>query len=49
MTSSAPGTVETGWSGCTSEKPGIRAVFSLRRALCFIVQEPSGKSPVSMP
>jgi hypothetical protein len=28
--------------------PGSRAIFSFRRGLCFIVQEPSGKMPVSM-
>lgn len=46
---SAPGTVETGCRGWTSPKPGSRAIFSLRRGLCFIVHEPSGNSPVSMP
>ena len=30
-------------------EPGSRAMRSLRRALCVIVQEPSGNSPVSMP
>jgi len=49
MSASAPWTVETGCSGCTSAKPGRRAIFSLRRGLCFIVHEPSGNRPVSMP
>jgi hypothetical protein len=49
ISASAPGTVETGCSGCTSEKPGSRAMRSLRRGLCFIVQEPSGNRPESMP
>src|SRR5665213_166838 len=40
--SNAPCTVCCGASGCTSAKPGSRAIFSLRRGLCFIVQEPSG-------
>ena len=40
--SSAPCAVETGCSGCTSANPGSRAIFSLRRGLCFIVHEPSG-------
>ena len=39
---SAPCTVCCGCSGWTSPKPGSRAIFSLRRGLCFIVQEPSG-------
>jgi hypothetical protein len=30
------------------EKPFIRATFSLRRGLCFIVQLPSGNRPRSM-
>ena len=42
ISSSAPCTVETGCNGCTSAKPGSRAIFSLSRGLCFIVQEPSG-------
>ncbi len=42
ISASAPCTVETGCSGWTSAKPGSRAIFSLRRGLCFIVQEPSG-------
>ena len=42
ITANAPWTVETGCSGCTSAKPGKRAIFSLRRGLCFIVHEPSG-------
>ncbi len=42
MTSNAPWTVETGCSGCRSPRPGMRATFSLRRGLCFIVHEPSG-------
>ncbi len=42
ISSSAPCTVETGCSGWMSAKPGSRAIFSLRRGLCFIVQEPSG-------
>ena len=45
----APGTVESGCSGWMSPKPGSRAIFSLRRGLCFMVHEPSGKMPVSMP
>ena len=49
MTASAPCTVSTGCSGCTSAKPAIRATFSFRRGLCFIVQLPSGKKPRSMP
>ena len=36
----APCTVESGCSGCMSPKPGSRAIFSLRRGLCFIVHEP---------
>src|SRR5512145_1423570 len=35
----APGTVESGCSGCTSPKPGSRAIFSLRRGLCFMVHQ----------
>ena len=42
MSASAPCAVETGCRGWTSAKPGSRAIFSLRRGLCFIVQEPSG-------
>ncbi len=42
MSSSAPCTVANGWSGWMSAKPGRRASFSLRRGLCFMVQEPSG-------
>ena len=42
ISSSAPCTVDSGCSGWTSAKPGSRASFSLRRGLCFIVQEPSG-------
>jgi glycine dehydrogenase subunit 2 len=38
----APVTVCCGCSGWMSPKPGSRAIFSLRRGLCFIVQEPSG-------
>ncbi len=49
MTSNAPCTVETGCSGCTSLKPGMRAIFSFNRGLCFIVHEPKGNRPVSMP
>jgi hypothetical protein len=30
-------------------EPGSRAMRSLRRGLCFMVHEPSGNSPVSMP
>ena len=45
----APGTVESGCSGWMSPKPGSRAMRSLRRGLCFMVHEPSGKTPVSMP
>ena len=37
-----PLTVEAGCSGWMSAKPAKRAVFSLRRGLCFIVHEPSG-------
>ena len=46
---SAPATVESGCSGWMSAKPGSRAIFSLRRGLCFMVHEPSGNMPVSMP
>ena len=49
ISSRAPGTVESGCSGWMSPKPGSRAMLSLRRGLCFMVQEPSGNSPVSMP
>ena len=42
MRASAPCTVLTGWSGWRSASPGMRATFSLRRGLCFMVQEPSG-------
>ncbi len=42
ISSSAPCTVETGCIGCRSPMPGSRATFSLRRGLCFMVQEPSG-------
>ena len=49
ISSSAPGTVESGCIGWMSPKPGSRAMRSLRRGLCFMVQEPSGKSPVSIP
>ena len=45
MSSSAPCTVDSGCIGWMSPKPGNRAIFSLRRGLCFIVQEPSGKMP----
>ena len=45
----APGTVESGCSGWMSPRPGSRAMRSLRRGLCFMVHEPSGNSPVSMP
>ena len=38
----APCTVDCGCSGWISPKPGSRAIFSLSRALCFIVHEPSG-------
>ena len=48
ISSSAPCTVSVGWSGWMSAKPGSRAIFSLRRGLCFIVHEPSGNSPMSM-
>ncbi len=34
--------VDCGASGCRSPKPGSRAIFSFRRGLCFMVQEPSG-------
>ena len=40
--SMAPGTVTSGCRGWMSAKPGSRAIFSLRRGLCFMVQEPSG-------
>ena len=40
--SSAPCVVDCGASGCRSPKPGSRAIFSFRRGLCFMVQEPSG-------
>ena len=33
--------------GCR-RSPGSRAIFSLRRGLCFIVHEPSGNSPRSI-
>ena len=39
---SAPCAVDCGANGCRSPKPGRRAIFSLRRGLCFMVQEPSG-------
>ena len=42
ISSSAPGTVESGCSGWMSARPGSRASFSLSRGLCFIVHEPSG-------
>jgi catalase-peroxidase len=42
LTLTAPGTVDSGCSGWMSAKPGSRAVFSLRRGLCFMVHEPSG-------
>jgi glycine cleavage system protein P-like pyridoxal-binding family len=42
ISSRAPCTVDCGCSGWMSEKPGRRAIFSLRRGLCFIVHEPSG-------
>ena len=45
----APGTVDNGCRGWMSAKPGRRAMRSLRRGLCFIVHEPSGNRPVSMP
>ena len=48
ISSSAPCTVETGCSGWMSAKPGSRAIFSLRRGLCFMVHEPSGYMPRSM-
>jgi hypothetical protein len=48
ITLNAPCTVETGCSGCTSAKPGKRAIFSFKRALCFMVQEPRGNMPRSM-
>ncbi len=48
ISSIAPGTLFCGCSGWMSPKPGNRAIFSLRRGLCFMVQEPSGKIPVSM-
>ncbi len=43
-----PARCDCGCSGWMSPKPGSRAIFSLRRGLCFIVHEPSGKRPVSM-
>ncbi len=49
ISASAPCTVASGCSGCTSAKPGSRAIFSLSRGLCFIVQLPSGNRPLSMP
>ena len=49
QSASAPCTVLSGWRGWMSAKPGSRAMRSFRRGLCFIVQEPSGKRPVSMP
>ena len=48
ISSSAPCTVETGCSGWMSAKPGSRAIFSLRRGLCFMVHEPSGYMPLSI-
>ena len=42
ISSSAPWVVDCGASGCRSPKPGSRAIFSFRRGLCFMVQEPSG-------
>ena len=39
---SAPWVAARGASGCRSPKPGSRAIFSFRRGLCFMVQEPSG-------
>ena len=48
ISSSAPWTVSCGWSGWMSAKPGSRAIFSLSRGLCFIVQLPSGNRPRSM-
>ena len=49
QSASAPCTVLSGWRGWMSAKPGSRAMRSFRRGLCFMVQEPSGKRPVSMP
>ena len=49
MSSSAPWTVDKGCSGWISAKPGSRAVFSLSLGLCFMLHEPKGKNPVSMP
>ena len=46
--SSAPCAVLSGCSGCSPAKPGSRAIFSLRRGLYFMVQEPSGYMPPSM-
>ena len=42
MSASTPCTVDCGCRGCTSLKPGRRAMASLKRGLCFMVQEPSG-------
>ena len=42
ISSSAPWVVDWGAKGCRSPKPGSRAIFSFRRGLCFMVQEPSG-------
>ena len=42
ISSSAPCVVDWGANGCRSPKPGSRAIFSFRRGLCFMVQEPSG-------
>ncbi len=40
--SSAPWDTFSGASGWAAAKPGSRAISSLVRGLCFIVQEPSG-------
>ena len=42
ISSSAPCVTDCGARGCRSPKPGSRAIFSFRRGLCFMVQEPSG-------
>ena len=37
-----PGTVDWGWNGCRSPRPGRRAAASLTRGLYFMVHDPSG-------
>ena len=48
ISASAPCTVSIGCSGWMSANPGSRASFSFSRGLCFMVQLPSGKMPMSI-